>query len=102
MHRVRRTCCFNVLKITTLNVKINVRFYRISYIDDLQTYTYRKHFSDIGFKASKIHLKIGRFFFGSVYKLMYKVVFENSLPGQNKKKKNDVHVKPVSTVGACI
>ena len=29
--------------------------------------TYRKHFSDIGFTASQIHLKIGRFFFGSVY-----------------------------------
>ena len=44
-----------------------IRFYRILYSDDLQIYTYRKHLSDIGFKVSKIHLKIGRFFFGSVY-----------------------------------
>ena len=44
--------------------------YHISYSDDLQIYTYQKHFSNIGFKASKIHLKIRRFFFGSVY--MYK------------------------------
>ena len=42
--------------------------YRISYSDDLLMYTYRKHFSDIGFKARTIHLKIGRFFFVSVYK----------------------------------
>ena len=41
--------------------------YRISYSDNLQIYTNRKHFSDVGFKASKIHLKIGRIFFGSVY-----------------------------------
>ena len=41
--------------------------YRISYSDDNQSYTYQKHFSDIGFKARKIHLKIGRIFFGSVY-----------------------------------
>ena len=26
-----------------------------------------KHFSDVGFKASKIHLKIGHNFFGTVY-----------------------------------
>ena len=32
--------------------------YRISYSDDLQIYTCRKHFSVIGFKASTIHLKI--------------------------------------------
>ena len=44
-----------------------IRFYRILYSDDLQIYTYRKHLSDIGFKVSKIHLKIRRFFFGSVY-----------------------------------
>ena len=41
--------------------------YRISYSDDLQIYPYRKHILDIGFKASKIHMKTGRFFFGSVY-----------------------------------
>ena len=41
--------------------------YRISYSVDLQIYTYRKHFSDVGFKASKIHLKMGRIFVGSEY-----------------------------------
>ena len=41
--------------------------YCISYSDDLQIYTYWKQFLDIGFKANKIHLKIGCFFFGPVY-----------------------------------
>ena len=48
--------------------------YRISFSVNLQIYTYRKHFSDIGFKASKIHLKIGRFFFGSVYVIFHRVM----------------------------
>ena len=47
--------------------------YRISYSDDLQSILIEKHFSDIGFKASKIHLKIGRLLFWSVYE------FENNV-----------------------
>ena len=70
VHCIRCMCSFNVLKITTLNIKrliIHVLSYRISYSDDLQIYTYWNHFSDIDFKASQIRLKIRRIYFGSIY-----------------------------------
>ena len=57
VHSIRRTC--DVLQMTTLNDEhIILRWFTIIYIS--QTCL------DICFKANKIHLKIGRFFFGSI------------------------------------
>ena len=64
VHRIRRTCSFEVLKISTLDVE-QIMCFRIA--DVLQIYKYQKQFSDIDFKASKIHLKIGHFFSGTVH-----------------------------------
>ena len=67
VHSINRTCSLNVLQMTTLDVKQFIGFdIALSYSDDLQTYTYQKHVSDICFKANKIHLKTGRFFFGVI------------------------------------